>query len=61
MALSFYERIAEALESLSQKYLFSEDPEERRNRLREEALAEIDATVLPILQMRVAAHGLERA
>ncbi|MFZ1109454.1 MAG: hypothetical protein WAN43_14075 [Rhodomicrobium sp.] len=49
-----YETVALALKNLSQKYLYDEDPEERRNRLREEALTQIDAKILPILQMRLA-------
>jgi len=54
-----YERIASALRNLVQKYLCAEEPEERRKRLREQALAEIDAKMLPILQMRVAMQQWE--
>lgn len=49
---SLYDRVALALGELSRTYLCDEDPDERHTRLREEALVEIDATLLPILQLR---------
>jgi hypothetical protein len=54
-----YERVALALGNLSQRYLYDEDPEERRERLREEALTQIDAKMLPILQTQLAMQGWE--
>lgn len=48
------ERIAKVLGGLSRGYFCDEDPDERRERLRGEALAEIDAQILPIVQLRLA-------
>ncbi len=55
-----YERIASALGGLWRKVLSDEDPEERRKRLREEALKEIDAGLRPILKLRFAMQEWER-
>ncbi len=52
-----YETITQALASWTRKYLCDEDPDERRARLREEALKEIDAELLPLVQLRLAMHA----
>jgi hypothetical protein len=56
---TIYERIALALGNLSRKYLCDEDPEERRLQLREDSLKEVDAKLLPILQMRLVMQAWE--
>ncbi len=50
----FYGKVAQALGALSRKWICDEHPDERRARLREEALEEIDAQVLPIVHRRLA-------
>ena len=42
------------LDSWSRQYICDEDPDERRERLRAEALKEIDANVLVLVQLREA-------
>ncbi len=49
-----YKKITQFLNRLSRNYICDEDPDERRTRLREEAMREIDAQVLPVVQMRLA-------
>ncbi len=56
--LYLYERIAQVLSSVSRKYICDEDPDERRERLRREALAEIDAGIVPIVQLRTRDAGM---
>ena len=52
--MPFYEQITQALGRLFRKYIYGEDPDERRKRLHEEALREIDAQLPYTVQMRLA-------
>ena len=50
----YYQWISQALGVLSLAYVCDEDPDERRARLREGALREIDAQILPVVQLKMA-------
>lgn len=47
-------QIKSALDMWSRKYICDEDPDERRERLREESLKEIEANVLFVVRLREA-------
>ena len=52
--LASYQQVKQALSDWSRRYISDEDPDERRSRLREQALEEIYAQVLPVVQLRMA-------
>jgi len=55
-----YEQFMLRLNNWTRRYICDEDPDERRKRLRAEALKEVDAQVLPAVQLRVAMQDWER-
>ena len=54
-----HEQITQALGELFRKYICGEDPDERRKRLHEEAMREIDAQLPYTVQMRLAMRAWE--
>ncbi len=62
----FYEKMKVALSNWSRRYVCDEDPDERRQRLQQQASEEIHAQLLYVVQLRMAMratlepkHGLE--
>ncbi len=51
---AYYQQLKQALSDWSCRYISDEDPDERRSRLRQQALEEIYAQVLPVMQLRMA-------
>ncbi len=51
---AYCQQVKQALSDWSRRYISDEDPDERRSRLRQQALEEINAQVLPVIQLRMA-------
>jgi len=53
---TLFGRMKQAFGEWSRRYICDEDPDERQMRLKAEALQEINAQILPVLQLRMAMH-----
>ncbi len=51
---SLYQKMKVALSNWSRRYVCSEEPDERLKRLEREAIAEINAQLLHVVQLRMA-------